>query len=138
MRKKYLSIVFIGLMIFSANLQNIFAQANADKTVEKIKADVSKRVSGGKTKVVVKLKNGAKLKGYISRAGEDSFELTDHKTKQTTTVAYDNVAKVKSQGLSKGAKIAAAIGVAAAIVVLVLTLPSQDPFPGGICPLGCR
>ena len=100
MRKKCLSIMFIALMIFSANLQNIFAQAGADKTIEKIKADISKRVSSGKTKVVVKLKSGAKLKGNISRAREDSFDLTDDKTKQTTSVAYDSVAKVKSQGLS--------------------------------------
>lgn len=138
MNKKCLSIVLTGLLIFSANFQIIFAQSNADKTGEKIKADVSKRVSRGKSKVVVKLKDGTKLKGYISRVGEDSFEVTNSKTVRTTNVAYSNVAKIKGQGLSTGAKIAAGIGIGAAIVVLVLTLPRPNPFPGGICPLGCR
>jgi small nuclear ribonucleoprotein (snRNP)-like protein len=137
MTSKCLSIVFIALLALSANLQNIFAQSSTDKTVEKIKADVSKRVARGKTKVVVKLKDGRKLKGYISRTSEDSFNLTDSKTKQTTAIAYDSVAKIKGQGLSAGAKIAIGVGIAAAAVVLILTRPGGDPFPGGICPLGC-
>jgi sRNA-binding regulator protein Hfq len=125
-------------MVFSANLQSIFAQSKTDKTAEKIKADVSKRLAKGKSKVAVKLKNGTKLKGYISRAGEDSFELTNYKTNQTSTIAYDDVAKVKGQGLSSGAKIAIGVGVAAGVVLLILTRPGGNPFPDGFCPLGCR
>lgn len=137
MFKKYLSIIFIALIVFSANIQIIFAQSSVDKTVEKIKADVSKRVARGKTKVVVKLKDGRKLKGYISRTSEDSFNLTNSETKQSTAIAYDSVAKIKGQGLSGGAKLAIGVGVVAAAVVLILIRPG-DPFLGGICPLGCR
>jgi len=135
MFKKCLSILFIALMVFSANLQSVSAQSKTDKTAEKIKADVSKRLAKGKSRVVVKLKNGAKLKGYISRAGEDSFELLDDQNKQTSTIAYTSVAKVKGQGLSNGAKIAIGVGVAAGVVLLILTRPRGGP--GGFCPLGC-
>jgi hypothetical protein len=122
MSKKCLSIVFIGLLVFSANLQIVFAQTVADKTVEKIKADVTRRGTGEKSKVVVRLKDGTKLKGYISRTGEDSFDLIDSKTRQSTTVSYDKVTKIKRQGLSTGAKIAIGIGVGAAATIAVLAI----------------
>ncbi len=120
MIKKCLSLVFIGLMLYGVNLQIISAQSNTDNALEKIKTDVSKRGTGEKSKVVVKLKNGTKLKGYISQTGEDSFDLTNSKTKQTTAVAYRDVAQVKKQGLSKGAKIAIGVGIGAAVAVVVI------------------
>jgi len=120
MFKKYLSVMFIGLMLFTANLQIISAQTNTDNPGEKIKTDVFRRGTGEKSKVVVKMKDGTKLKGYISQTGEDSFNLTDSKTKQTNAVAYRDVAQVKKQGWSKGAKIALGIGIAAAVTVAVI------------------
>jgi len=125
MFKKCLSLVFIGLLTFAVNLKFISAQSDTNNSVEvnkveKIKTTVNRRGTGEKSKVVVKMKNGTKLKGYISQTGEDSFDLTDSKTKQTTAVAYGDVAQVKKQGLSKGAKIALGIGIAAAVTVVVL------------------
>ncbi len=120
MLKKFLSLTLIGLMLYAANLQIISAQTNSDNSVEKIKADVFRRGTGEKSKVVVKLKDGTKLKGYISQAGEDSFDLTDFKTKQTSAVTYRDVAQVKKQGLSKGAKIAIGVGIGAAVAVVVI------------------
>ncbi len=120
MFKKYLSIVFIGLMLFTTNIQIVLAQTNTNNSVEKVKTDVFRRGTGEKSKVVVKMKDGTKLKGYISQAGEDSFDLTDFKTKQTSAVTYRDVAQVKKQGLSKGAKIAIGVGIAAAVTVVVI------------------
>ena len=67
--------------------------------------------------------NGTELKGYISQTGDESFELTDSKTKQVTSIAYRDVAQVKGSGLSKGAKIGIgiAIGAAAAIILAIFT-----------------
>lgn len=120
MIKKCLSTVFIGLMICGVNLQIVSAQTNTDNSVEKVKTDVFKRGTGEKSKVVVKMKDGTKRKGFISQAGEGSFDLTDSKTKQTTAVAYRDVAEVKKQGWSKGAKIALGVGIAAAVTVFVI------------------
>ena len=120
MFERCLSLIFIGSLAFAANLQIISAQTNADNAVEKIKADVLKRGTGEKSKVVVKMKDGTKLKGYISQTGADSFSLTDSKTRQTNAVAYRDIAEVKKQGWSKGAKIALGVGIAAAVTVVVI------------------
>jgi len=137
MFKKCLSLVFIGLLMFAANLQIISAQTNSSNSVEKVKTAVVRRGTGEKSKVVVKMKDGTKMKGYISQTGEDSFDLTDSKTKQTTAVAYGDVAQVKKQGLSKGAKIALGIGIAAAVTVVVLGVAisnaADDLFGGSLC-----
>ena len=137
MMKKYLSLMFIGLLVLAPNLQSVSAQLNPDNAAEKVKTDVFRRGTGEKSKVVVKMKDGTKMKGYISQTGEDSFDLTDSKTKQTTAVAYRDVAQVKKQGLSKGAKIALGIGIAAAVTVVVLGVAisnaADDLFGGSLC-----
>ena len=140
MLKKLLTLLLIGFLIFAANLQIIFGQtADADlerNRVERIKTNVYRLEDAGKTKVVVKLRSGAKVKGYITKREEDSFDVTNYKANQTVSVAYRDVEQVKPQGgMSKAAKTAFGIGAAAGIVVLVLTLPQNRP---SICPLGCR
>ncbi len=134
MIRKCLSLTLVGLMLCGINFQTIFAQPGTDNALEKIKTDVSLRGTGEKSKVVVSMKNGARIKGYISQADDDSFDLTNAKTKQTTTVSYGDVAQVKKQGLSTGAKIAIGVGIAAAVtvVVLVIAVRNTDLFPDGI------
>ena len=70
--------------------------------------------------------NGTKMKGYISQAEEDSFTLTDSKTKQSTIIAYGDAAQVKDSGLSKGAKIAIGVGIASAATLTVLYIAFQN------------
>ena len=134
MIRKSLSLAFIGLMLYGMNFQTVFAQSSTDNEIEKIKTDVRKRGTGNESKVVVTLKNGTKLEGNITQILDDSFDLTVVKTKHPTTVPYRDVAKIKRQGMSKGAKRAIGIGVVAGIVVLVLTLPRKGR---GFCPLSC-
>ncbi len=134
MFRKCLSVALVGLMFYGVNLQIVFAQTNPDNALEKIKTNVSRRGTGEKSKVVVKMKDGTKLKGYISQTGEDSFNLTDSKTKQTNAVAYRDVAQVKKQGLSTGAKIALGVGIAVAATAVVLAVAvgqaQKDLFKG--------
>ena len=125
MIKKYLSIVLIGLLVFSANTSLIFAQTKT-ADAEKIKADVMKRGTNEKKSVRVKMLNGTKLKGYISQIGEDSFTLTDSKTKQPTVIAYRDAAKVEGRGLAGGAKIGIIVAAAAGATLLVLYIAFQN------------
>jgi sRNA-binding regulator protein Hfq len=136
MIKKCLSVAFIGLLLFSTNLQSISAQTNTGNntvTTDKIKANVVKRRTGEKARVNVKMLNGTKMKGFISQAGEDSFSLTDPKTKQTSTLAYSDVAQVKGTGLSTTSKILIGVGVGVAITAVVLAVAVRNleflPFP---------
>jgi hypothetical protein len=63
MLKKYLSVVLIGLMLLFTNFQSIKAQTNNGSNaanVEKIKANVTRRGTGEKASVNVKMLNGTK------------------------------------------------------------------------------
>ncbi len=124
MIKRYLSFALCCLLLVAANSALISAQTKtvaADSTA-KIKADVQKRGTGEKKRVKVKMLNGTKLSGYLSRAGEDSFDVTDPKTRQTTSVSYADVAQVTGSGLSKGAKIGLGVGLGAAAVVAIVVI----------------
>jgi len=129
MLKKSLSVALLGLTLLFTNLQLINAQTNPGNnaaTVEKIKANVTKRGTGEKARVNVKMLNGTKMKGFISQAGDDSFTLTDSKTKQTSTLAYSDVAQVKKQGLSTGAKILIGVGVGVAVTAVVIAVAFRN------------
>jgi len=141
MSRKWLSLFLVGLLFYGVNPQIILAQTSADNSaernrVERIKTNIYRLEDAGKTRVVVYLKTGAKVKGYITNLGEDSFDVTNYKTQQTTAVAYRDVAEVKEQGSSKGAKLALGIGVVAAIAVLLIVLPHKGGS-GGFCPISC-
>jgi hypothetical protein len=125
MMKKCLSVAFIGLMLLFTNLQLINAQtstSNNTAAVEKIKAKVNKRGIGEKARVNVKMLNGTKVKGFISQTTEDSFTLTDSKTKQTSTLAYSDVAQVKGTGLSTTSKILIGVGIGVAVTAVVIAV----------------
>ena len=123
MIKKCLCFAFICLLLITANSSVVSAQTKTDNTassIAKIKTDVLKRGTGENKRVEVRTLDGTKLKGYISQADEDSFTLTDSKTKQTSVIEYRDVAKVKNR-LSRGDKIALGIvGGAAAVAAIVL------------------
>ncbi len=127
MIKKWLSFTLTTLLLVTANFSLISAQTQADKTassIAKVKAAVLKRRTGDNKRIKVIMLNGSELKGYIRQAGEDSFELTDSKTKQITSIFYRDVKKVRGNGLSKTAIISlAAVGAAAAVVLYVVLAP---------------
>jgi len=126
MIRKYLSFTLICLLLVVANSSLISAQSQTDKdasSAAKIKARITERGTGEKKRVEVKMLDGTKMKGYIGQADEDSFTLVDSKTKQSTTIAYRDVAKVKSR-LTRGDKIALGIvgGAAAAAAIVVVSI----------------
>ena len=92
--------------------------------------------TGEKAKVTVRKNDGTKIKGYISRTNEASFDLTDTKTKQTSVISYSDVANIKKQGMSKGVKFAIIGGVVAAVAVVVVAVAAKDALDDA-CFLGC-
>lgn len=136
MIKKCLCFAFICLLLVTANSSVILAQTKTDNTalsIAKIKANVLKRGTGENKRVEVRTLDGTKLKGYITQANEDSFTLTDSKTKQPSVIAYRDVAKVKNR-LSKGDKIALGIvggAVAVGAIVLISIISIRCKNEGG-------
>ena len=89
MIKKWLSFAFICTLVVTTNSALIAAQTRTDDTaasVAKVKAAVLKRSKVvGKT-VKLEMLNGTQLKGYIHQPGDDSFEFTDEKTNQSSSI----------------------------------------------------
>ena len=128
MTKKCLTILLAGLLVFSANALFVPAQSNTSNDaskIEKIKTSVRKRGTDGKEKVSVKMLNGTKLKGFITQSDEDSFTIKDA-AGQSSVIAYKDVSKVGTSGMSKGAKIALGVGIAATATVTVLYIAFQN------------
>jgi sRNA-binding regulator protein Hfq len=122
MIKKCLSFSLICLLLVTAIPLFISAQTrtdNTDSTIAKVKTAVQKRGTGENKRVEVKMLNGTKLKGYVSQASEDSFTLVNAKTKQPSTIAYGDVAKVSNRA-SKGDIIILGIVAGAAVVAAVV------------------
>jgi len=123
MVKKYLSFIVCCLLLITANASFISAQTNTenkDSSIAKVKAKVIERSTAKNTYLKVKMLDGKRLSGDVTQAGEDSFTLTDSQTKQSTSIAYRDVAQVKGKGLSTTNKIA--IGVLAGAAAIVLTI----------------
>ena len=120
--RKLLSIVLIGLLVFLASGGRALAQSSGKdevKALEKIKAKIAKLGVGEKARAQIKLRNGLKIKGYVSSAALNDFALTERKSGTTTTVAYADVVEVRKPGLSTGAKIAIAVGIGVGVLAVL-------------------
>ena len=126
MLKKALSLGLVSTLILSlSNVPVVSASPKAEKDrqrTEKVKAGIAKLGVGKEARVVVRLRDKTTLSGYISKASEDSFVITDLKTGESTMVAYHNVTQVKGHNLSTAVKIAIGAAIGAGLVLLFLYL----------------
>ena len=132
MFKKLLSLSLVTLLINLACMTPAYAVSKEEKLArfaEKVKASVLKVGTGEAARVKIKLRDKTKLSGYISAADGEGFTVIDSKTGIATTIAYPQVKSVQGNNLSTGAKIAIGVGIAAAIIFIILwytTGPGSD------------
>ena len=132
MFRKLLSLSLAALLINLGGVTPALAASKEEKEArfaEKVKASVLKFGTGEAARVKIKLRDKTKLAGYISAANDDGFTVTDSKTGMATTIAYPQVKSVQGHNLSTGAKIAIGVGIAAAIIFIILwftTGPGSD------------
>lgn len=123
MFKKYL---ILGLTVLVINLSlggSVFAETRAErdaKFAEKVKTNITKLGTGKDAQIEVKLKDGTKLKGYVSEINENSFVVVNDKTGKTSEVPYPNAKQVKGNNLSEGVKIALAVGLLASLIAIFI------------------
>lgn len=121
--RKHLAIVLIGMLVSMASGGQALAQSPGQdeaKALERVKAKIAKLGVGEKARAQIKLRNGQKIKGYVSSAGSDDFAFTERDSGKTATFAYADVVEVKKAGgLSKGAKIAIVAGASAVVLGLI-------------------
>jgi hypothetical protein len=125
MLKKFLSLALVGLLINLVNVSPVYAGSKEEKQArfaEQVKGGVLKLGTGTDARVEVKLRDKTKLKGYISEAGADSFIVVDAKLGVATTIAYQQVKRVKGHNLSSGARVAIAVGLAIALLIAVASV----------------
>ncbi len=112
-------VIALGLLFVGA--PSAAAKSKEEKAVAfaaKVKAEIAKLGTGPDAHIEVKLRDKTKLKGYISKVGDDSFALTDPKTGAETSVPYPSVTKATGANMPLGAKIA--IGVLAGLGVILI------------------
>lgn len=129
MLKKYLSFVvaiLISTLLFQT-ITRVHAQTNQNaQSAANIKADVASIGVGAR--VSVKLRDKAKLVGYISQIGEQDFVVTKAKEGTKQTIAYADVNQVKvsnEKRISTAGKILIVMG-----VLTVLSLIGNKGFGG--------
>ena len=132
MFRKLVTLLLIAFLMNLAGVRVAYADSKEEKQArfaEKVKANVLKLGTGESTRVKVKLRDQAKLEGYISDAGAETFTVTNRKTGVATTVPYVQVKSVQGNNLSTGAKSAIGVGIAAALIFIILwftTGPGSD------------
>src|SRR5687768_8632756 len=132
MFKKLLSLFLVALLINLAAMTPAYAASKEEKQArfaEKVKANVMKIGTGEAARVKIKLRDKTKVAGYVSAADDEGFTVIDSKTGVATTIAYPQVKSVQGHNLSTGAKIAIGLGIAGAIIFIILwytTGPGSD------------
>ena len=124
MYKRLLS-VLLSITLLYAVASPVLASTDAEKRIrfaEKTKAEILKLGIGRDARISVKLRDKTKLAGYVSKAEEDHFVVTNLSNGKSTPVTYAGVAQVKGNNLATGAKVAIGIGIGVGATLLILYL----------------
>jgi hypothetical protein len=119
-RKIIAHVLVSALTVLFVGVPNVAAKSKAEKAAEfaaKVKREIAKLGTGPDAQIEIRLRDKTKLKGYVSKVGEESFAITDPNTGAETNVPYPSVTKAKGANMSTGATIT--IVVLAAIIVVV-------------------
>ena len=121
---KRLTWLLTGLLLFVPALQTISARQQTDTqapTVEQIKIQVTRLGVGEKARATITVRDGAKLKGYVDRTGDEDFVMRDRKTNTATTIRYADVKKIeRSHGHSLARNILIGVSIGAGVVVVAI------------------
>ena len=126
MTKCLTRIFVLSILLNSLLVGPLFAQSKKALGVEKTKAKVSKRGTGGK-QIIVKLTDNTKTKGRITEIKDDHFVLTS-KNGISSSIRYDQVSDI-DKAFSKTEMTIAGIGAGfgfAVIAVCFLGRKCQD------------
>ena len=121
MLRKYSSWL-LAVLFLIVPVTRVAAQA-PQMTADQVKIEVAKLGLGEKARATITLKNGTKIKGYVSRADENDFVISDRKTDTPTTIQYADVTKVqKNRGHSTARNLAIGIGIGAGAFLAILMI----------------
>ncbi len=125
MFRTLLSLVLVGLLVHGVNAVPVLAaQGNNDtQAIEKVRLKVTKIGTGAKARATVRMKNGTKIKGFISEARQDDFTVRNRDTGEPTTVAYRDVIKVEdNRGHSTMRNVLIGVGIGAGALLATILI----------------
>ena len=117
------------LLMLGSFIQPLSAQDGKVASVESVRIKIEKLGLGEKAKATIRRKDGAKIKGYISQSGEESFVLRNRKTDAPTIIRYADVLTVeenKGHSTARNVGIGVAVGVGAVLAVVGILIASLD------------
>jgi hypothetical protein len=89
-----------------------------NRLAQNVRAGIDRLGAGESSRVKIKLKNKTEYVGFISEIGDSAFVLKNLNG-EASTVAYSDVAQVKGNNLSTGAKVAIGVGIIVGVVIVL-------------------
>lgn len=126
MLKKTVS-ALLALLVMNLGIFAFVPTNNESKELKfanKVKSEIARLGTGTDAKIKVKLKDGTKLKGYVTESNDTEFIVADAKTGKLIPVSYSQVQTTKGNNLSKGVIITIA-GIGVIILIAVLAASSK-------------
>jgi hypothetical protein len=131
-RKIVTAFVLSLLIAASVGFPSAMAQTVKEmRAMEKARATVLGLGVGTTSRVEVKLRDLSKVKGYISKADQDSFTVVEAETGSSKSIAYSDVVEVKKPGGGLSTRTWIIIGGAAATAVVVGIIAKPAFCDGG-------
>jgi len=117
--RKLLSIVLVGLLVFFASLVKRRRRVQARTKQRHSKDQARSRTwRGRKSAGAIKLRNGQRMKGYVSSAAKVTLLLPIASPARPRPLPTPMLMKSESR-LSKGAKIGIAVGIAVGVLAVL-------------------
>lgn len=120
MKRQLSSLLAISLLLGSlpiaASPAVIAGTENEAKFVEKVKTNIAKLGTGAK--VQIKLKDGTKLKGYVSEVKDSGFLLTSDDTGMSKEILYPQVKQAKGNNSKTSQRILVVASVVGLLILL--------------------
>ena len=101
------------------------ASAGVGSREGKVRAAIEKLGVGPESRVQLELRDGRRIAGTVAAADDGGFTVADRWTGDPVEVGYGDVAAVRGNNLSTGAKVAIGAGIAAAAIVAFILWASQ-------------
>ncbi|HEV2707982.1 MAG TPA: hypothetical protein VGV59_18835 [Pyrinomonadaceae bacterium] len=128
MKKRLLTVLLALLLAHVPSLARTQTETDA-QLLDKVRSKIARLGVGEKAKATLRLKDGTKVKGYVSQMRETDVVMRDRQTDQPTPVRFADIAKVddnRGHGTAKKIGIGVAIGAGAVLVVIAALIASLD------------
>jgi hypothetical protein len=119
--RKWLAMVVMGALTQLTVAEPVLAMSVSHERIEHVRVALTKMKPGPETQIVVKLRDGSTVTGFLDQVREHSFFITDRQGQVVTQVAYQNVTHLSTRSIGVNIAIAAiAVGVGFWLVTMYL------------------